>query len=100
MTYNLSEAIFVNDFYYIDREDGSIIALNLIDEDIQSGSAGAVINVINIAVVDTEGNQKICSNVIGMTNEYFSLNSAYKEHLGTVLNKDNIQYCTLEVFDE
>lgn len=100
MTYNLSDAVFVNDFYYIDREDGSVIVLNLLDEDFAVGDESAVVNVINLAVNLTDGTQVKCSNVIGFSNKYFSLDTAHKEYLGEVLNKENIGYCTLEVFNE
>lgn len=100
MTYNLSDAVFTNDFYSISLDNGSFIVFNLVDEQLKVGAEEADINNINIAVVDSEGNQIITSNVIGLPTEYYNLTSEYLEVLGKTLTKDNIALCTLEVKDE
>ena len=100
MTYNLSDAVFVNDFYSISLDNGSFIVFNLVDEQPKIEEEEVNINNINIAVVDSEGNQVTVSNVIGMGTPYFNLTSDYSEVLGQTLTKDNIALCTLEVKDE
>lgn len=100
MTYYLKEMTFTKDFCFIELNNGITIALNMLDEQISVDGAEADINQINIAVITNEGEQIKASGVIGMSNEYFSLNTEYKEYLGYILNKDNIKYCTLEVADD
>lgn len=100
MTYNLSEAVFDNDFYFLDIADGSTIVFNLVDEQFLSGTEELTINAINIAVITADGSYIDGVNVIGESNDYYSLNTAYTEYLGLPLDKDNIQYCTLEVSDD
>lgn len=97
MTYNLSDAVFSNDFYFVELEDGAIIALNIIDEDILSSGEERVINAINVVYVSTDGIQEITSNVIGIDTPYYTITTEHKEYLGKVLNKDNMKYCKLEV---
>ena len=79
MTYNLSDAVFTNDFYSISLDNGSFIVFNLVDEQPKVEEEEVSINNINIAVVDAEGNQVVVSNVIGMDTPYFNLTSAYSE---------------------
>lgn len=100
MKYNLSELQFTNDFAFIELEDGSFVAFNLLDEELLSGELEADINTVNIALVTNEDIQIPCANVIGLTNTKFIITTAYTEYLGKVLNKDNIQYCTMEVSDD
>lgn len=97
MTYNLSEAIFNNDFYSVELEDGAVIALNVIDEDMVSHNNELIVNVINVVYISIEGVQEITSNVIGVETPYYTITTEYKEYLGKVLSKDNIQFCKLEV---
>ena len=100
MTYNLVDIEFTNDFYSISLDNGNFIVFNLVDEQPKVEEEEVSINNINIAVVDSEGNQVTVSNVIGMDTPYFKLTSAYSEVLGQTLTKDNIALCTLEVKDE
>lgn len=100
MTYKLSEASFVNDFYYLEIANGNTIVFNLIDEEIAYGSSQLTVNAINVAVVDNDGNYIDGVNVIGEGNEYYMLTTEYTEYLGKPLTKDNIAYCVLEVSDE
>ena len=100
MTYNLNALQFTNDFAFIELEDGSFVAFNLIDEELLEGNSEADINVINIALITNEDKQEACANVIGLANTKFIITTAHTEYLGKVLNKDNIQYCTMEVSDD
>lgn len=100
MTYNLGEATFENDFYSLDISSGSTVIFNLVDEEIQYGEEELVVNAVNIAVIDSDGNYIDGVNVIGEGNEFYTLASDYKEYLGLPLTKDNIKYCTLEVSDD
>lgn len=100
MTYNLNSLVFENDFGFIDLADGKVIVLNSVDEDILAENGEAVINVINIVVVDKDGTQVTGTNVIGMSDDYYMIKTEYDEYLGLVLNKENISYCTLEVKDD
>lgn len=97
MTYNLSEAVFSNDFYFVELEDGAIIALNIVDEDIAHSGEELVVNAVNAVYVSTEGEQELTSNVIGIETPYYTITTEHKEYLGKVLNKDNMKYCKLEV---
>ena len=100
MKYNLSELQFTNDFAFIELEDGSFVAFNMLNEELLSGELEADINTVNIALVTNEDIQVPCINVIGLANEKFIITTAYTEYLGKVLNKDNIKYCTMEVSDD
>ena len=100
MIYNLSEAVFENDFYELELPDGSTAVFNLVDEDMAVGAEELVVNAINIAVLTADGNYVDGLNIIGEVDTYYTLTSAYKEFLGKPLTKDNIQYCTLEVKDD
>lgn len=100
MTYNLSELNFINDFCYLELSDGSTVVFNLVDEQLAVGSEELIVNAINIAVVDSNGNYADGVNVIGEGNDFYMLLSDYKDCLGKPLDKDNIKYCTLEVSDD
>lgn len=100
MIYNLGEATFENDFYSLDISDGNTVIFNIVDEDIAYNTEELVVNAINIAVIDSNGNYIDGVNVIGESNEFYTLTTDYKEYLGLPLNKDNIKYCTLEVSDD
>lgn len=100
MKYNLSEATFENDFYSLDIADGSTIVFNIVDEEIAHNNEELIINAVNIAVIDSDGNYIDGVNVIGESNDFYALTTEYKEYLGLPLNKDNIKYCVLEVSDD
>jgi hypothetical protein len=100
MIYNLSEAVFENDFYALETAKGDTIILNLVDEQIAHNGEELNVNAINLAVVDSEDNYHDGVNVIGDSNEFYAIKSDYTQYLGQPLNKDNVQYCTLEVYDD
>lgn len=101
MTVNMSEIEFTYDFFSMPLPDGSTLILNNVDENIESNGTETAIKAINIVVAKEDGSENVyCSPVIGMTNEYFTITSAYSEYLGKVLDSDNMQYCTMEIVDE
>lgn len=100
MTYNLKELQFTNDFAFIELEDGSFVAFNLLDEELYYDSDEVAINAISIVRVTTEDVQEACVSVIGLPNKKFTITTAHTEYLGKALTKDNIQYCTMEVSDD
>lgn len=100
MTYNLSEVRFVNDFYELETANGNSVVFNLLDEQISDGTLEVNINAINLAVIDSDGNYYDGVNIIGERGKFYALQTEHKEYLGLPLNKDNIQYCTLEVADD
>ena len=72
--------------------------MNKVDEDFLTDSEEVVVKGINIVVSLEDGSGNVaCSSVIGMSNDYFTLNSGYSEYLGKTLNTDNMQYCTMEI---
>lgn len=100
MTYKLSEAKFVNDFYYLEIANGNTIVFNVVDEELVHATGQVNINAINVAVIDNDENYFDGVNIIGEGNDYYFILSDYKEYLGKPLTKDNIAYCTLEVADD
>lgn len=102
MTLNLAEIDFDYDFFSTTMPDGSLLILNKVSESLSSsGEEATEIKCINIIVqpVNTDGNL-ICSPVIGMGNDYLKLNSAYDYLQGQVLTEDNLEYCTMELFED
>lgn len=100
MIYNLESAVFDNDFYVLDIGNGVSVIFNRIDENPKVEDEEVVLNGINVAVVDNEDNYHTGVNVIGLSDEFFSLTTEYKEYLGKPLDKDNIKYCKVEVSDD
>ena len=97
MTINLSEVSFDNDFFEVSLPTGELLVLNSLDESIQTDDNVSVVDRINIAVVDEDNEQHICSGVIGMSNDWFSLASEYPQYVGKGLTRENMRYCTIEV---
>lgn len=100
MTYNLSDLAFVNDFAFIDKENGCTIAFNQLDEQIELNGEEVDINIVNVVTIDNNGNQFNTTNIIGMTSDEYTIVTDYSEYLGQQLTKDNIKYCKLEVSDD
>lgn len=97
MTIDLSEVEFTYDFFSLPLPDGNTLVMNKIDEDILIDEE-AVINEINIVVALEDGSGNVlCSSVIGMPNDYFTINSGYLEYVGKTLTSDNMKYCTMEI---
>lgn len=100
MIYNLNEAVFDNDFYSLETAKGDTIIFNLVDEQIGVGAEELSVNAVNIAIIDSDNNYHDGVNIIGEANKFYILKSDYTQYVGHPLDKDNIQYCTLEVYDD
>ena len=100
MTYNLDSLTFTNDFAFVELENGTVIVLNIVDEQLGSATGDVIINQINMAVITNDGEQIPSGCVIGIPDEYYTIKTNYKEYVGQPLTKDNLKYCTLEVADD
>ena len=100
MTIELSKVTFVNDFVYINCDNGAILVLNKLEESIAEDSRSLDIRNINIAYLDIDNNYTDCNMAIGLSNAFMRLYSDYKELEGKVLTVDNMSLCKIEVFDE
>lgn len=104
MTLDLSQVEFLYDYFSVEMPSGDTLVLNKIDEnflaDTGLGTQEAVaINGINI-VIEQEEQNIVCPTVIGTSNDYISIDTLYLEYLGHPLTKDNMKYCTIEMFEE
>lgn len=100
MTLNLAEIEFDYDFFSTTMPDGSLLILNKVSESLPSKNGEVEIKGINIIIQPLGAEEYlICSSVIGMSNDYLSLNSDYPDLLGHVLTEDNLEYCTMELFE-
>lgn len=105
MLINLSEVTFENDFYEMELENGAGLTLNTVDEqfsyaDEYDNPKVCMVNRINIVYTDSEGVGYKCPSVIGISNDYTSLDTDYVEYEGQVLNMENMQYCTITTIEE
>lgn len=101
MILDLSNVTFSYDFFTSTMPDGNQLVLNKIDEDFIYEGKETKVNGINIVVELLEtGESVLCSSVIGTSNEYIALKSDYEEWNGKTLTKDNMKYCTIEMFEE
>ena len=100
MTVNLNSITFVNDFAYIDCENGGTLILNRLDEAFAKTNGEVIIRNINIAFVDVDDNYIDCNMAVGLKNDYIHLYSDYKEQEGKLLTADNLSLCYIEVYDE
>ena len=100
MTIDLSKVSFTNDFFSAMLPDGKYLVLNKIDESIKiEGTEACVIKSINIELQDTEGNTMKCPCVIGIGNDYIKIVTNYIEYEGEVLTPDNMEFCTIEIYE-
>ena len=100
MTINLKNVEFTNDLFSTILPDGSYIVLNKVDEAFVSDSLEGVCEVkaINIEIITTDEVIQ-CPRAIGLGNEYMKLETQYPEYEGDVLTPDNMEYCTIEIYD-
>lgn len=99
----LSEIQFDYDFFSTVMPNGYTLIINKIDEELTTSDGNVTANIkrLNIVITDTEdGNDILCSSVIGIGNEYLMIKSGYTEFLGKVLTEDNMKYCTLEIVED
>lgn len=104
MTVDLSGATFEYDFFSIPLPSGDTLIFNLLNEDLKSDTmlgenSTTKINRINIVVAKEDSNENALP-VIGIENEQFKIYSEYEEYQGKTLDKDNIAYCVLEIFED
>lgn len=100
MTIDLSEVEFSYDFFTLPLPNGNTLLMNKVSEDFVTEEGEAKIEGINIIVALEDSSENIpCSSVIGISNEYFTINSGYSEYLGKALTADNMKYCTMEIAD-
>ena len=101
MIIDLSKLDFENDMFSTIIPGNSILLLNKIDESLKIGSMeeGVSIKAINIEINSFDGQYTKCSNIIGLSNDYFKIETKYKEYEGEVLTSDNMKYCTIEVYE-
>ena len=98
MTVDLSEIEFDYDFFSLPLPDGNTLIMNQVDEDFLTNGDEVVVKGINIVVALEDGSGNVlCSSVIGMHNDYFTINSGYPEYVGKTLTSDNMKYCTMEI---
>lgn len=98
MTVNLSEIEFDYDFFSLPLPDGNTLIMNQVNEDFLANGDETVVKGINIVVALEDGSGNVlCSSVIGMPNDYYTINSGYTEYVGKTLTSDNMKYCTMEI---
>lgn len=97
----LKDVIFENDFFTIGTPDGGILRLNKIDEKLNVSVLleDVEINRINIEFESSEGIVTLCSSVIGLSNNLMKIQTNVKELEGEVLTAENMQYCTIVVYE-
>lgn len=100
MIIDLSEIEFVYDFFSLPLPNGNTLIMNKVDEDFLINGDETIIKGINIVVALEDGSGNVlCSSVIGMSNDYFTINSGYPEYVGKTLTSDNMKYCTMEILE-
>lgn len=104
MTIDLSGVTFEYDFFSIPLPSGDTLIFNLVNEYLKSDillgeNSTTKINRINIVVAKEDTNENAIP-VIGIENEQFKIYSEYEDYQGKTLNKDNIAYCILEIFED
>lgn len=100
MIINLAETVFENDIFTTILPDGSTMTLNKLNEKLDDGAEGCIIQGINIEIEDTEGNLITCPCVIGMGNELMQIITDYTQYEGEELTPSNMAFCQIEVYEE
>lgn len=100
MIIDLSQIEFFYDFYSLPLPSGDTLILNSVDENFTIDNVDTEIKCINLVVALEDGSASYSvPSIIGMKNQFFTLNTDYTEYEGKRLNIDNIKYCKLEVED-
>ena len=100
MTISLDKVTFVNDFFTTPLPDGTTLVLNKIDESLLYEGELVEMKAINIEVQDDEGNAVSCSCIIGLGDNLMKINTDHAEYEGEVLTSENMEYCTIEVYED
>ena len=97
----LKNVTFENDFFTIGAPDGGTLRLNKIDEKLNVSVLlkDVEINRINIEYESSEGIVTLCSSVIGLSNNLMEIQTNNRELEGEVLTAENMQYCTIVVYE-
>jgi hypothetical protein len=101
MIIELAKVIFTNDLFSTMLPDGGYLVLNKIDESLlaEEDTEACDIKAINVEMLDVEGNTVDCPCVIGLSNDKMEIRTEHKEYEGEVLTPDNMEYCTIEIYD-
>lgn len=102
MLIDLSKVTFINDFFITPLPDGSTFVLNKVDESLKLEGEDTVVDIkaVNVEVWGLEGEVTSCPCVIGLGNELMQITTEYKEYEGEVLSPSNMEYCTIEVYED
>ena len=97
----LKDVTLENDFFTIGTPDGGTLRLNKIDEKLNVSVLlkDVEINRINIEYESSEGTVTLCSSVIGLSNNLMEIQTNNRELEGEVLTAENMQYCTIVVYE-
>ena len=97
----LKNVIFENDFFTVGTPDGGTLRLNKIDEKLNVSVLlkDVVINRINIEFESYDGTVTLCSSIIGLSNNLMEIQTNIRELEGEVLTAENMQYCTIIVYE-
>lgn len=99
MNIDLKDIKFTNDIFSTMLPSGDILILNKVEEDFSSIYGESVVRAINIEVHDVDDNIINCPCIIGLGNDIMQIKTDYKEYEGDVLTPDNMEYCTIEIYD-
>lgn len=99
MIINLATVEFENDFFVLSLPDTSTLILNKIDESLSISEGVSDIKRINVEIRKDENTSIQCTSVIGMDSEQLKISTEYTEYEGEVLTADNMQYCTMEIYE-
>lgn len=97
----LKNVTFDSDIFSIDMPDGNVLVLNKIEESLRDTVnfiGDFEVNRINIEVM-TETESIPCSSIIGLDTKYYKIVTSYKELEGKVLTAENMQYCTISIYE-
>ena len=98
----LKDVTLENDFFTIGTPDGGTLRLNKIDEKLNVSVLlkDVEINRINIEYESSEGTVTLCSSIIGLSNNLMEIQTNNRELEGEVLTAENMQYCTIVVYEQ
>ena len=101
MTIELAKVDFVNDLFSMILPDGSSLVLNTVNESFlaEGIEEECVVKAINIEVITEDGEVITCPCVIGLSNDLMQISTEYAEYEGEVLTPDNMEYCTIEIYE-
>lgn len=101
MTIELAKVTFVNDMFTTVLPDGKVMVINVIDESPlpSDESEATIFKAVNIEIRDASGNVTPCPSAIGVGNEFMETSTDHKEYEGEVLTPDNMEFCTIEIYD-